>query len=135
MTIKRQAKTYRGRISVAHYTCPCKWAEQERKLQFALPDKNDEFVRVRLHSVLNEHARAIDTETRALSKEFSFVYIKKLLAVLKEAELSVADKIKMSDYLSLVGVYTVKPEWTGKDLQTVNELLSAVIKLSAKYAV
>ena len=63
------------------------------------------------------------------------MYIKKLLAVLKEAELSVADKIKMNDYLSLVGVYTVKPEWTGKDLQTVNELLSAVIKLSAKYAV
>ena len=25
MVIKRQAKTYRGRISVAHYTCPCKW--------------------------------------------------------------------------------------------------------------
>ncbi len=110
-------------------------AETERKLQFALPEKNDEFVRARLHTVLNEHARANDTEIRALSKDYSFSYIKKLIALLKEKQISVADAIKIEEYASLLGAYSIKPEWTSNDLQTVNEVLSQIIKLSGKYAV
>ena len=110
-------------------------AERERRLQFALPEKNEEFIRARLDSVLNERVRKSDTEVRALSKEYSFSYIKKLIALLKEKRTSSADKIQIEEYAHLIGVYAVKEKWTGDDLGVVNEAFARVIKLSGKYAV
>lgn len=110
-------------------------AEMEKKIQFALPDKDNEFVKARLNTVLNKTARSNDTDIKARAKDYSFSYIKKLLVLLKSAKLAPADRIKTEEYASLISVYSVKDEWTGEDLQTVNEVLSCVIKLSAKYAV
>lgn len=110
-------------------------AEKEKQIQFTLPDKDNEFIKTRLNTVLNKTARSNDTDIKASAKEYSFSYIKKLLALLKSKTLSPADRIKTEEYASLISVYSLKDEWTGEDLQTVNEVLSCVIKLSAKYAV
>ena len=106
-----------------------------KDLQFTLPEKGNEFIRARLHTVLNENSRANDTQIRAFAKDYSLGYIKKLIALLRTNELSPADRIKTEEYAKEISAYISKTEWTGNDLQTVNELFSAVIKLSGKYAV
>ena len=108
-------------------------AEKERKLQFTLPEKDNEYIRSRLNTVLKADQIKKGSETDA--KDFRFAYIKKLDKALKEKRLSPADRLKTEEYEGIIVVYEKKESWSCDEVETLGEVLSAVLKLSAKYVV
>lgn len=112
-------------------------AEVERKLQFLLPQKDNSFVRARLHTALNADMGASNS---AIPEEDSgeklrLEYAKKLLAKVWEAPLSTAERLTVEDMEKDFSAYMRKEKWTARDARKINELLSILLKLSAKYSV
>lgn len=108
-------------------------AENARKLQFTLPEKDNEYIRLRLNTVLNTNT--VKEGTAVETKAFRTAYVKKLIGGLKEKSLTLADRLKVEEYESVIGVYTKKEAWYSDDVETISSVLSSVLKLSAKYSV
>ena len=106
-----------------------KRAEIKRRLQFTLPDKENAFVRARLNTVLKPEEETGDEPPLKLS------YASALLKKLKEMPLSPAERLQANEMENAFSLYVQKEGWTAGDLRAVNDLCSALIKLSAKYAV
>jgi hypothetical protein len=106
-----------------------KRAEIKRRLQFTLPDRENAFVRARLNTVLKPEEETGDEPPLKLS------YAGALLKKLKEMPLSPAERLQASEMENAFSLYLQKEGWTAGDLRAVNDLCSALIKLSAKYAV
>ena len=118
-----------------------KRAEILRKLQFTLPDKENDFVRSRLQTALQ--AQGVNSPQMSTGNEkqeentelFRLEYVKKLLTKLKNAPLTKAERLEMDEMTKLLSAYLKKSKWTSEDVRVVNELFSCLLKLSAKYAV
>ncbi|MBR2442446.1 MAG: hypothetical protein IKB20_05220 [Clostridia bacterium] len=106
-----------------------KRAQIKRRLQFTLPDRENAFVRARLNTVLKPEEDMGDEPPLKLS------YASALLKKLKEMPLSPAERLQASEMENAFSLYVQKEGWTAGDLRAVNDLCSALIKLSAKYAV
>ena len=108
-------------------------AEIARRLQYALPERDNTYVRARLNTVLQpqegDYKRVDSGEPVRLS------YAKKLLARVREAELSTAERLQVEDMGKTFAFYLQKPRWDSADLRVVNDTFAALLKLSAKYAV
>lgn len=108
--------------------------ERLRQLQYTLPDRENTYVRARLNTVLQppqerDYKQLGDGEPVRLS------YAKKLLARVREAELSTAERLQTEDIGRVFALYLQKPRWDAADLRVVNDTFAALLKLSAKYAV
>lgn len=109
-------------------------AELTRRLQYTLPDRENSYVRARLNTVLQvpqerDYKRSDSGEPVRLS------YAKKLLARVREEELSAAERLQAEDIGKTFAAYLQKPSWNSADLRVVNDTFAALLKLSAKYAV
>ena len=109
-------------------------AKIERRLQFALPDKDNSFVRARLNTVLRLDERP-DFVMTALENDLSFSHARALLASLREAPLSTAERLETEEIAKMVALYLQKKDFTAQDAHTLNEAFARILKLSAKYAV
>lgn len=109
-------------------------AKIERRLQFALPDKDNSFVRARLNTVLRLDERP-DFVMPALENDLSFSLARALLAKVREAPLSTAERLETEEIAKMVALYLQKKDFTAQDTRTLNEAFARILKLSAKYAV
>ena len=108
--------------------------EELRTLRFTLPDKDNSYVRARLNSVLQEKPVA-DADEKPSFRAFDLAYAQKLSQKLKEAPLTFAERMQAEELSKLFRLYGEKRQWSVGDGQTLNEAFSALLKLSAKYAV
>lgn len=104
-------------------------AEIRRRLQYTLPDRDNSYVRARLNTALQPE-REEETNERV-----DLDYARGLLARIKEAPLSRAERLETEEISRLVALYIEKKAWSATDLRAVNDAFSRMLKLSAKYAV
>ena len=108
-------------------------AEEARKLQFATGEDNS-FVRARLNALCAENEGNTLLEGGDEVK-LRFAYARKLLARLRSAPLSVAEKLEVEEMDKIFGVYKQKENFISEDVRLISETFSRVLKLSAKYGV
>lgn len=107
--------------------------ELRRQLIYTLPEKDNSFIRERLNTVLQSEPSAVpETES---SLQFSFGYAKKLTAKLKEAPLSLAERVQADEMAKAFALCEGKNRWSAEDARRLNDTFSALLKLSAKYNV
>lgn len=111
-------------------------AELKRREQFVLPDKDNSFIRARLHTALQDANTSLLQESNGVKQEsFRFDYVRKLLTRLKNAPLSTAERLQTEDLEKTLGYCLQKERLHTDDVRLVNDTFSAVLKLAAKYAV
>ena len=117
-------------------------AEIARKLQFTLPDRENSYVRSRLNTVLKpcleEEATLpiVDGEERGIGEEsLQLGHARKLLCRVREAALSPADRLQTDEMSKTLSVYLRKTRFAAEDLRVLNDMLSMLLKMSAKYEV
>ena len=112
-----------------------RFAEKCRDLKYTVPDRENNYVRTRLQTTLShphiESAEIKDDKTPILHLE----YVKKLLVSIRNAPLSMTERLETEDMATLFNAYLCKSKWTAEDVRAVNDLFSRLLKLSAKYAV
>ena len=107
--------------------------ERKRRLQFTLPDKDNTFVRARLHTVL-QPPLALEEES-AVQESVQVSYARKLLSRLLESPLSAAERLQAEDIGKTFALYQKKVGVSEVDLCGINEAFALLLKLSAKYEV
>ena len=106
--------------------------EEGRALLFTLPDKENDFLRERLQDSLSpENQKNVTVSTSDLQME----YMRKCIFKLKRAKLSPADRLAIENYSRVITAYATKEEFSTQELHGLNDAFSALLKLSAKYAV
>ena len=114
-------------------------AEIARRLLYTLPEKDNSYIRARLNTALNGEEN--ETETRFLEEDegqkalVRLEHVRKLLTKIKEAPLTKAERLESEEMTKLFAAYLGKRKWSSSDVRAVNELFSALLKLSAKYSV
>ncbi len=107
-----------------------------RRAQFVLPDRDNTFVRARLHTALQEptdiKVQECDGEKR---EEFRFAYARKLLTKLKNAPLSATERLQAEDMEKTLGLCLQKERLRPEEIRLMSDTFAAVLKLAAKYAV
>ncbi len=110
-----------------------------RRAVYMLPDRENTFLRERLQTGLRVEEEATEKALLKTAKEglkdVRFEYARKLISRLKASPLSAADRLETENLSRLVALYTVSENPTIADLRSLNDCLSALLKLSAKYAV
>lgn len=115
----------------------------ERRLQFTLPQKDNTFIRERLNTVLKVPQKDVDKENTleqlddgiGATENFRLSHARTLLAKLREASLSTADRLETEEMSRLLAAYMKKSRLTADDLRAINDTFSGIVKLSAKYSV
>lgn len=108
-------------------------AERLRKMKFTLPDKDNEYLRARLNTVLKERKEGEGiTRTQA---DVHPDYAKRLLNGLKNAPVSAVERLETEELGGAISMYFKKERLTEGDLSAVNEAFARLIKLSAKYEI
>lgn len=106
--------------------------EIERKLQYTLPDRDNSYLRERLSTVLRAEE---NSEGEARFEAVRFLHARELLAKVKEAPLTRAERLETDEISNLIGLYLQKPRFSFEDVRVVNDTFSRLLKLSAKYSV
>ena len=116
--------------------------KNQRKLIYKLPDRENTYIRARLNTVLQAKTKAIDelgfdcAETlRTETAAYSFGYARELLSKVKEAPLTLIERAQAEEIGKLFGLYLRKTAWNANDIHVLSDAFSALLKLSAKYAV
>ena len=105
---------------------------QERELQYALPSRDNTFVRSRLNTVLRAD---YGQDGLPEIEQVDLGYAKKMLADVLDKPLSAGERIQAENIGKTLGVYFQKPRWSAGDLRTVNDALSSLMKICSKYSV
>ena len=108
--------------------------EMLRKLKFTLPDKDNSYVKNRLNTVLQPESK-LEPEPDGEKKTFRLEHARQLLAKIKEAPLTRAERLEMEELSKLFNAYLKKYKWTSEDVRLLNEMFAYLLKLSAKYSV
>lgn len=108
-------------------------AEKLRMLQFTLPDRDNHYVQARLHTAL--HVPNADLDEVVPISPLRLEYAMQLLAKIKAAPLTVAERLITEEIGKTLSLYRQKERWESIDAQCVNELLSQLLKTAAKYGV
>ncbi len=98
-----------------------------RELLYALPERENAYLRERLRSMQPEREDSIAKVKSA--------YIRGQLVALKNSPLSPAERLEVEELLLSLRLYVEKPRWTKEDAETVNGIFARTLKLSAKYDV
>lgn len=110
-------------------------AEIERKLKFTLPEKENTFVRARLHTALKtDESVAENAETEKETQALPLSHAWKLLARLREKRLSAADGLTARELAALLTAYKDKQTLSKGDVLALNDALAGILKLAAKYS-
>ena len=102
-----------------------------RKMQYTLPQSENEYVRMRLQSAL----RVEKTDEEEKWARVRLGYARVLLGKVKGAPLTVAERLQIEEMGKVFTLYRGKEAWTVEELRGLNDLCTALLKLSAKYAV
>ena len=101
--------------------------EKLRKMQYALP--KNEYVRSRLQTVLEKGQEEKE------KRDCKLGYAKKLLAKIKEAPLSVAERLEVEELGSALALFAQRDRWSTEDMRRANDLFARILKLSGKYTI
>jgi hypothetical protein len=104
---------------------------QEKRMQYTLPQSENEYVRMRLQSAL----RVEKTEAEGKWARVRLGYARVLWGKVKGAPLTVAERLQIEEMGKVFTLYHGKEVWTVEELRGLNDLCAALLKLSAKYAV
>ena len=104
-----------------------------RELKFALPDRENTFVRSRLSTVLNVEFCEAEKQEEKLAIEFSQAL--KMLDKISIAPLSTAEKIEVGQMQGDLRAFEEKERFSAKEVSSINEKFARLLKLSAKYGV
>lgn len=106
-----------------------------RKVQYALPEKDNSYIRERLNTVL-QSTPTDKTQSQTISNKEAFqtAHAQKLLQKVQEAPLTKAERLEMEEVSRLFSAYLKKSRWTVEDVRLINDMFSYLLKISAKYA-
>lgn len=102
-----------------------------REMQYALPQKDNTFIRSRLNAVSGEEKIVADGDELPLR----YTYAKNLLEKLRLQNLSATERLETDELASVFAVYMKKERYTTEDVRLISEAFSRILKLSAKYGV
>ncbi len=105
-----------------------------------LPERDNTYVRARLHTVLRaEEAGASSHERKSVPYEnrgtVRLGYARRLLAGVQDAPLSPAERLETETLARSFEEYALCEKWSAEQLRAVNALFARLLKLAAKYAV
>ena len=103
-----------------------------RRVEYTLPDRENSYVRARLSTALRGDMGAEEERTEYT---VCLSYARELLAKLKAAPLTQAERLETDGLEGIFSLYFHKSKWSANDLRAVNGACARLIKLSAKYAV
>ncbi len=106
--------------------------EEGKALLFSLPDKENAFLQERLQTSLSQTP---PTNEYDLSTQLQLEYVRKNIIKLKGAKLSPADRLAVENYSRIVTAYMSAERLSTEELLGLNDTFSALLKMSAKYAV
>ena len=111
--------------------------EIERRLRYGLPEGENSYLRSRLHTVLRDEEMGSEGLTGGVPVEDSLrlTHAKALLCKLRESALSPADRLQTEELSKTLGLYVEKNRYQTNDIRLLNDTLSALLKLSAKYGI
>lgn len=101
-----------------------------RRVEYVLPDRENSYVRARLSTALRSDGAE---EEEKADYAVCLSYARELLAKLKAAPLTQAERLETEGLEGVFSLYFHKPKWSANDLRAVNGACSRLIKLSAKY--
>lgn len=104
--------------------------EEKRRLQFALPERENGYLRDRLRTALQPFSPPEEEGARV-----SLRYARRMLARVKESPLSPLERIELEETAAFVALLAKKEIWSATDAKSLNEVLSRLLKLAAKYEV
>ena len=107
--------------------------EKKRRVQFTLPDRENQYLRDRLQTALRTEREEAVLETRGSVARMG--YARKLLAQVKESPLTPVERIDVEEFAKLLAAYDRKGKWSASDVKTVSEIFSRLLKLAAKYEI
>lgn len=122
-------------------------AQCARRVEYTLPDKDNSYVRARLSTTLRVPENETEyTPTQARGDEPEYAktanreavrlgYARKLLAQVKAAPLTPAERLETEEISRLFAFYLAKEKWNAAEVRAVNDLFSCLLKISAKYSV
>ncbi len=111
-------------------------AKERRRAVFTLPDKENTFVRDRLNTSLraDEEPQEEEGEYDLEESKLRLKHVREMLAKLKAAPLSPSDRLETEGISRLITLYATKNRLTTKEVRDLNDCLSAILKMTAKYA-
>ncbi len=112
-----------------------KRVEQGKRLQYALPDKENAYVRAKLQSTLREEIPPLASEIEADKVGVRLRYARGTIAKIREAALSPVERLEVEEASKILAAYSYKERWSTEDIKSINELLGRLLKLSAKYEI
>ena len=108
---------------------------EARKLQYTLPQKDNTFIRTRLHTSLQETPMVPVQDTEDEEIKLRFTYAKKLLTKLRTVEIGAVERLEIDELTHVFALFEKKENYVGEDVRLISEAFSRVLKLSAKYGV
>lgn len=113
-----------------------KWKTAQREFEFALPDKDNSFVRERLTGALKADSENKEQGVVLLKDmDLKLDYTRKTLAKLKALSLTPADRLEVNRISKTVTFFALKNALSPTETRSLNDCFSRLLKLSAKYAV
>lgn len=107
--------------------------ELKRRIQFTLPDRENEYLRDRLRISLNTKKEEVVSERKQVGVRIG--YARKMLAKIKEESLTPTERIDVEEMAGLIAAYDRKEKWSASDVKVMSEIFSRLLKLSAKYGI
>ena len=110
----------------------------KHQLQFVLPDKDNAYLRDRLHTALRVVESGKDGQQLSADKESVDVrlrYARRMVAQLKGVSLSTIERLDMEEMATTLTFMERKGRWSTSEIKMINEIFSCLLKLSAKYEV
>lgn len=110
--------------------------QESRQAMFTLPDRENTFVRDRLNTSLQAagEEKSEGEEYDLEESKLRLNHVREMLAKLKSAPLSPGDRLETEGISRLITLYATKNLLSAKEIRDLNDCLSAVLKMTAKYA-
>lgn len=110
--------------------------QESRQAMFTLPDRENTFVRDRLNTSLQAagEEKSAGEEYDLEESKLRLNHVREMLAKLKSAPLSPGDRLETEGISRLITLYATKNLLSAKEIRDLNDCLSAVLKMTAKYA-
>lgn len=108
--------------------------KEKRNIEYTLPERDNTYIRARLHTVLNPETAGFEGE-ETTEEKIDVGYASELLTLIRNARLTVAERLETEEMKKAFALLENKESWTNSDLRAANDSLARLLKLSAKYAV
>ncbi len=106
-----------------------------RKIEYALPARNNSYIRDRLQTALQTPNRTDDGVYRSEETGLRFGFAQNLVKGLQVEPLTAVERAEVEEMSKILSVCSKKEEWSRGELCVVNDVFMRLLKLSAKYAI